>query len=173
MVASSFRKAPVVAQVPSAPTHSERSQRYEICECFQTPGVSSGESFVCVYALGRYLNQLLSKQSVVTCSPSSSIIQTDIPQITPKFVEIVRPSHRQGNCIPFAAIRCPDFGNRPALGRPFVHFSRHPDTPLVSLSPRRRFPRPTPARVFVAIHRPAAGFPETGSGARRLRPIGT
>ncbi len=27
-----------------------------------------------------------------------------------KFVEIVLPSHRQGNCIPSAAIRWPDFG---------------------------------------------------------------
>ena len=38
--------------VPSAPTHSERSRRYEIYKCFQTPGVCSGESFVCVCALG-------------------------------------------------------------------------------------------------------------------------
>ncbi len=37
----------------SAPTHSERSQRYEICECFQTPGVSPRESSVCVSALVR------------------------------------------------------------------------------------------------------------------------
>ena len=88
--------------------------------------------------------------------------------MTSNFVEIVSVSPRQGNCIPFAAIRWHDFGNRPALGRPFGHFSRHPDTPLVSLSPRRRFPRPTPERVFVAIHRSVAGFPETGSGARRL-----
>ena len=50
--------------------------------------------------------------------------------------------------IPYAAIRWHDFGNRPALGRPLGHFSRHPDTPLLSLSPRRRFPRPTPERVF-------------------------
>jgi hypothetical protein len=38
-------------QSASAPTLSERSQRYEICECFQTPGVNTGESFVCVCAL--------------------------------------------------------------------------------------------------------------------------
>ena len=67
---------------------------------------------------------------------------TDIPQMTSKFVEIVPLSDRQGRCIPFAAIRGHDFGNRPALGRPFGHFSHHPDTPLLSLSPRRRFPRP-------------------------------
>ena len=54
------------------------------------------------------------------------------------------PSPR--NCIPFAALR--------------------------SHSPRRRFPWPILERVFVAIHRPAAGIPETGSGARRLWPIG-
>ena len=32
-------------------------------------------------------------------------ILTDIPQINFNFVEIVQLSHRQGNCIPFAAIR--------------------------------------------------------------------
>ena len=77
---------------------------------------------------------------------------TDIPHMPSKFVEFVPLSHRQGNCIPYAAIRWHDFGNRPALGRPLGHFSRHPDTPLLSLSPRRRFPRPTPERVFVADH---------------------
>jgi hypothetical protein len=92
---------------------------------------------------------------------------SDIPQITSKFVEIVPPSHHQGNCIPFAVIRWHDFSNRPALGRPFGHFSRHLDTSLLSHSPRRRFPRPTPERVFVAIHRSAAEFPETGSRAQR------
>ncbi len=53
--------------------------------------------------------------------------QSDIPQITTRFGEIVPPSHRQRNCIPSAAIRWPDFGNRPALGRPFGHFPCHPD----------------------------------------------
>ena len=52
---------------------------------------------------------------------------TDIPHIPSKFVEFVPLSHRQGNCIPYAAIRWHDFGNRPALGRPLGHFSRHPD----------------------------------------------
>ena len=92
----------------------------------------------------------------------------DISQLTPKFREIVPPSHRQGNCIPFAAFRWHDFGNRPALVKPFGHFSRHPDTPLLSCSSRCRFPRPTPERVFVAIHRSAAGFPETAFGAPLL-----
>ncbi len=96
----------------------------------------------------------------------------DISQIISKFREIIPPSHCQGNCIPFAAIRWHDFGNRPALVKPFGHFSRHPNTPLLSLSPRRRFSRPTPERVFVAIHRPAAGFPETHRWARRSSAVG-
>ncbi len=80
----------------------------------------------------------------------------DISQIISKFREIIPPSHCQGNCIPFAAIRWHVFGNRPALGRPFGHFSRHSDTPLLSFSPGCPFPRPTPERVFVAMHRSAA-----------------
>ncbi len=39
--------------IASAQTHSERSRRAEICECFQTPRARSGESFVCVCALER------------------------------------------------------------------------------------------------------------------------
>ena len=101
------------------------------------------------------------------------IVSTDIPHIPSKFVEIVPLSHRQGNCIPYAAIRWHDFGNRPALGRPLGHFSRHPDTPLLSLSPRRRFPRPTPERVFVADHQSSSGFSGTGPSAPPPQPIGT
>ena len=100
-------------------------------------------------------------------------LYTDIPHIPSKFVEIVPLSHRQGNCIPYAAIRWHDFGNRPALGRPLGHFSRHPDTPLLSLSPRRRFPRPTPERVFVADHQSSSGFSGTGPSAPPPQPIGT
>ena len=100
-------------------------------------------------------------------------VLTDIPHIPSKFVEIVPLSHRQGNCIPYAAIRWHDFGNRPALGRPLGHFSRHPDTPLLSLSPRRRFPRPTPERVFVADHQSSSGFSGTGPSAPPPQPIGT
>ena len=77
------------------------------------------------------------------------------------------------NCIPYAAIRWHDSGNRPALGRPLGHFSRHPDTPLLSLSPRRRFPRPTPERVFVADHQSSSGFSGTGPSAPPPQPIGT
>ena len=102
-----------------------------------------------------------------------SELLADIPHIPSKFVEIVPLSHRQGNCIPYAAIRWHDFGNRPALGRPLGHFSRHPDTPLLSLSPRRRFPRPTPERVFVADHQSSSGFSGTGPSAPPPQPIGT
>ena len=103
----------------------------------------------------------------------TAITSSDIPHIPSKFVEIVPLSHRQGNCIPYAAIRWHDFGNRPALGRPLGHFSRHPDTPLLSLSPRRRFPRPTPERVFVADHQSSSGFSGTGPSAPPPQPIGT
>ena len=101
------------------------------------------------------------------------LLLTDIPHIPSKFMEFVPLSHRQGNCIPYAAIRWHDFGNRPALGRPLGHFSRHPDTPLLSLSPRRRFPRPTPERVFVADHQSSSGFSGTGPSAPPPQPIGT
>ena len=100
-------------------------------------------------------------------------LYADIPHMPSKFVEFVPLSHRQGNCIPYAAIRWHDFGNRPALGRPLGHFSRHPDTPLLSLSPRRRFPRPTPERVFVADHQSSSGFSGTGPSAPTPQPIGT
>ncbi len=59
-------------------------------------------------------------------------IYADISQITPKFREIVPPFHRQENCIPSAAIRWPDFGDRHALGRRIGQFSRHVDTPRLS-----------------------------------------
>ena len=110
---------------------------------------------------------------VLSTKNAESIQLTDIPHIPSKFVEIVPLSHRQGNCIPYAAIRWHDFGNRPALGRPLGHFSRHPDTPLLSLSPRRRFPRPTPERVFVADHQSSSGFSGTGPSAPPPQPIGT
>ncbi len=74
----------------------------------------------------------------------TSYALSDISQITPKFREIVPPFHRQGNCIPSAAIRWPDFGDRPSFGRPFAQIFRHSDTPLLSRSPRRRFPRRLP-----------------------------
>ncbi len=82
------------------------------------------------------------------------------------------PSHQQGNYIPFAAIRWHDFGDRPAIGRRFAQIFRHSDTPLLSFSPGRRFPRPTQERVFVADHQSGSGFPGTDRGARGLLPIG-
>ena len=48
------------------------------------------------------------------------------------FVDNVPPSHGQGNRIPYAAIRWPDFGDRPAFGRPFARIFRHSDTPRLS-----------------------------------------
>ena len=118
----------------------------------------------------RYLHLAHDKTSA---TPSPLDLLADIPHIPSKFVEIVPLSHRQGNCIPYAAIRWHDFGNRPALGRPLGHFFRHPDTPLLSLSPRRRFPRPTPERVFVADHQSSSGFSGTGPSAPPPQPIGT
>ncbi len=76
-------------------------------------------------------------------------------------------------CIPFEAIRWHDFGNRPALGRPFGQFFRHPDTPLPSFLPRRGFPRPTPERVFVVNHQSRPRFSGTSFSAPPPRPIGT
>ena len=61
--------------------------------------------------------------------------------MTSRFAEIIPPYHRRGNCIPFAAIRWPDFGDQPSLGRPFGQFFRHSDTPLLSVSPGCRCPR--------------------------------
>jgi hypothetical protein len=42
--------------------------------------------------------------------------------MTSKFVEIVPLVHCQGNCISFAAIRWPDFSERPPFGRHSVIF---------------------------------------------------
>ena len=83
---------------------------------------------------------------------------TDITQMTSRFAEIIPPYHRRGNCIPFAAIRWPDFGDQPSVGRPFGQICRHSDTPLLSFSPRRRFPRPTPGRILVADHQSGSRF---------------
>ncbi len=52
--------------------------------------------------------------------------------MTSKFVEIVSPSYHQRNCIPIAAIRWHDSGNRPPYGRPFARIFRHPDALLPS-----------------------------------------
>ncbi|MCZ6772608.1 MAG: hypothetical protein O7G83_11635, partial [Proteobacteria bacterium] len=81
--------------------------------------------------------------------------------MTPKFREIVPQFHRKENGILSAAIRWPDFGGLVVSGRPFGQFSHHPNTPLVSFSPRRRFPRPTPERVFVVDHQSGSRFSGT------------
>ena len=90
-----------------------------------------------------------------------------------KSVEIVPPFHRLENCIPSAAIRWPDFGDWSSFGRPFCHFVRHLDTPLLSFPHGHRFPRPTPERVFVVDHRSGSGFSGTVPSAPPPRPIGT
>ncbi len=46
--------------------------------------------------------------------------ESDIPQMTSKFGKIVPPFQRQGNGIPSAAIRWPDFG-RPRCRRMSAH----------------------------------------------------
>ena len=102
-----------------------------------------------------------------------SDIETDIAQMTSRFAEIIPPYHRRGNRIPFAAIRWPDFGDQPSVGSPFAQFFRHSDTLLLSFSPRRRCPRPTPERVLVADHRSGSGFSGTVPSAPPPRPIGT
>ncbi len=89
------------------------------------------------------------------------IAQSDIPQMTSKFVEIVPAVHHRGNRIFSAADRWPDFsvflcpeGHLPMLSVTQTH-------PLLPLFPRRRFPRPTPGRVFAVDHRPGSGFSGT------------
>ncbi len=52
-----------------------------------------------------------------------------MPRITPNSREIVSPFHRQGNFLPSAAIRWPDFANQPSVGRPFAQIpaiEKHP-----------------------------------------------
>ncbi len=109
------------------------------------------------------------------------IAQSDIPQMTSKSVEIVPAVHHRGNRIFSAADRWPDFsvflcpeGHLPMLSVTQTH-------PLLPLFPRRRFPRPTPGRVFAADHRSGSGFDvnrrhcyatrdrEWSSGESRLR----
>ncbi len=102
-----------------------------------------------------------------------TMVSADIPQMTSRFVELVPPSHRQGNRIPSAAIRWPDFRNRPAFGSPFGQIFHHSDTPVLSFSLGRRCPRPTPERVLVADHQSGAGFSGTVPSAPPPRPIGT
>jgi choline dehydrogenase-like flavoprotein len=102
-----------------------------------------------------------------------NIVLADISQMSSKYREIIPPFHRQRNCIPSAAIRWLDSGDRHALRRPFAQIFRHSDTPFLSFSPGRRFPRPTPERVFVVDHQSGSGYSETVPSAPLPRPIGT
>ncbi len=59
--------------------------------------------------------------------------------MTSNFRKLVPPFHRQGNGIPSAAIRWPDFGDRPAIGRVFAQIFHHSDTLLLSFSPLKPY----------------------------------
>ncbi len=98
------------------------------------------------------------------------MLSTDIPQMTSKVVEIVSPSHQQGNYIPSAAIRWHDFGDRPAIGSPFEPVFHHPDIPLSSFYTS---PWISSAYAGAGLGRRSLirrRFPETGSSARQPRP---
>ena len=110
---------------------------------------------------------------IITRRSDGNILYPTFPIYHPNSWKSYHFPTAKGTVSPYAAIRWHDFGNRPALGRPLGHFSRHPDTPLLSLSPRRRFPRPTPERVFVADHQSSSGFSGTGPSAPPPQPIGT
>ncbi len=80
-------------------------------------------------------------------------VSTDISQMTSRIVKIVLsllPSEKHEFLRGF-----------PVSGRPFSHIFRHLDAPLLSFSPGRRFPRPTPERVFVVDHQSGSGFSRT------------
>ena len=74
---------------------------------------------------------------------------SDIPRIAFKSMAIIVQVRRRCNGFPSVAIRQSRFDDLAVVGSPFDQFCRHPDTPFPSISPRRRFPRPTPERVFV------------------------
>ena len=62
---------------------------------------------------------------------------TDIPQMTSKFAGVVLAIHRHGNCVPFVALRCGDFGGLIKFGTPFGKVFHHLDAPLPSFSALR------------------------------------
>ena len=119
------------------------------------------------------VRQLVQVDRLVFERAPQPLDEADIPQMTSKTVEIVLPFHRPGNGIPFAAIRWPDFGDRPSSGRQFGQIFRHSDTPLLSSSPGHRFSRPTPERVFAVDHRSGSGFSGIGPSISPPRPVGT
>ena len=96
-----------------------------------------------------------------------------ISQITYEFMVIVpRLQHRWKGFPPQTSGQL-DFRRLAVSRSPFGQSCRHPDTPLSSFSPGRRFSRPTPVRVFAADHRSGSGFSGTVPSAPRPRPIGT
>ncbi len=92
----------------------------------------------------------------------------DISQITPKFVETVPPFHRQGNCIPSAAIRWPDFGTRPSFGRYLPRFSAIQTHPSCRFHLAVDFPGLRRSGSWSQIINQAQDFPEQFPRHRHL-----
>ena len=82
------------------------------------------------------------------------------------------PDHRWKK-IYSAPTRQPRIDVLVVVGSPFGQICRHPDTPLLSFPPCRRFPRPTPERSFGVNHQSRPRFSGTRFLTRRPRPIGT
>ena len=85
-----------------------------------------------------------------------------------KFVEIAPLSHRQENCIPSAAIRWPDFGDRPWFGRPFAQIFRHSDTLPCRFHLAVDFPGLRRSGSWSQINNQAQDFPEQFPRHRHL-----
>ncbi len=85
-------------------------------------------------------------------------IVPEISQIAFKFMAIILKLRRRCNGLPSAATRWPEFGDWRSSGRPLAQIFRHSDTPLLPIPHGRRFPRPTPERVFAVDHRSGSGF---------------
>ncbi len=86
---------------------------------------------------------------------AETFIPPDISQMTFRFAEIIPPYHCRGNRIPFTAIRWPDFGDQPSVGRPFAY--------PTNKKPRAVLPRLPPPPLRDGSH---AGHPHTNPGAR-------
>ncbi len=110
---------------------------------------------------------------VHTDSIDLDVAWSDIPRIAFKSMAIIVQVRRRCNGFPSVAIRQSRFDDLAVVGSPFDQFCRHPDTPFPSISPRRRFPRPTPERVFVVDHQSSPRFSGTIPSARQPRLIGT
>ena len=166
-ISASIAAVLLITAVGSA-SASEFDDQEEACG---GSGGRLGEIEACTWLLES--GQLPKGSYAKTYKKRAGLYLPDITQMTSRFAEIIPPYHRRGNCIPFAAIRWPDFGDQPSVGRPFGQICRHSDTPLLSFSPRRRFPRPTPGRVLVADHQSGSRFSGTVPSAPPPRPIGT